>query len=86
MGQEYFWMHGMWAFPFLMPVIMFSVMIAAFYLFFGRGCLISNGRQPMNHGQLAQNTENPLDILKTRYARGDISGEEYERIRKDILS
>ena len=27
---------------------------------------------------------NPLDIVRERYARGDISGEEYKQIKKDV--
>jgi len=30
--------------------------------------------------------ERPIDILKKRYARGEISKEEYERLKKDIES
>lgn len=30
--------------------------------------------------------QTPLDILKARYARGEISREEFERVRKDIES
>ena len=30
--------------------------------------------------------ENPLDIAKRRYASGEISAEEFERIKRDLLS
>jgi len=30
--------------------------------------------------------ENSLDILKRRYARGEIDGNEYEQKKKDIIS
>jgi putative membrane protein len=29
-------------------------------------------------------SESPLDVLKRRYARGEVSQEEYERIRSDL--
>lgn len=31
-------------------------------------------------------TSPPLEIAKTRYAKGDISSEEFEQLKKDIVS
>lgn len=33
-----------------------------------------------------QTPQTPLEILKTRYARGEISQEEYWQLRQDLLS
>lgn len=37
-----------------------------------------------NNG-IHQSTETALDIVKKRYARGEISKEEYEALKKDLL-
>ncbi len=41
-------------------------------------------RLPSNPVGPAQPRETPLDILKTRYVRGDISRDEYDQIRRDL--
>jgi putative membrane protein len=35
-------------------------------------------------GQMPTQHESPLDILKRRYAKGDITREDYERMKKDL--
>ena len=41
-------------------------------------------RPELNHTGLAQARQTPLEILKARYARGEISREEYEQIHRDL--
>jgi len=41
---------------------------------------IINGQNLVKH----EARETPLEILKKRYAKGEISKEEYDRIKKDL--
>lgn len=63
---------GWGMFPLIMPFFMIVVVVAVLYLLFGR--------------RSGQGHESALDILKKRYARGEINQEDFERIKKDILS
>ena len=41
-------------------------------------------RRQFNQGGPAQSKQTPLELLKERYARGEISREEYEQIHHDL--
>ncbi len=85
MGPEYFWMHGMWFFPVVMPIVMLVVLVLVIFLIFGRG-----GFRPpwhdQGHYEDRPSSESALEILKKRYAKGEITKEEFEQMKKDILS
>jgi len=67
-------------FPMAMPFIMVVVVLIALHFLFGRGRF----RPPW--WDIYPGGESALDILKKRYAKGEISKEEFERIKKDLLS
>ena len=73
------WMGGMWIFP----LIVFAVFLIVIFSLFGRG----NFRPPWENGRHsgADGAETALDILKKRYANGEITKEQFEQMKKDIL-
>ena len=73
---------GMWVFP----MIMLVVMIIFLFAFFGRGgCRPPCWRSGEHHRKDGE-TDSALEILKKRYAKGEIKKEEFEQMKKDILS
>lgn len=81
MGPENFWGSGMWIFPMIMMVIM---LIVVFGLFRRRGLKPPWLRGNDKHHSGSPGTETPLEIIKKRYASGEITKEEFEQMKKDI--
>jgi len=74
MWAEHFWMGGMWIFPFTMLIV---ILFTVFMIFGRRGY-----RPPWDRHQ---EIETPLEILKKRYARGEVTKEEFEEMKKILL-
>lgn len=77
MPYDYFGRGGMWIFP-LLGFFMFLVVFIAIC---GRGCF----KPPRDASHRLDHEESALDILKKRYAKGEISKEQFEQMKKDIL-
>lgn len=77
MGPDFFCPGGWWLFPTIMPIIMLIVVVTVLSHIFGRGGF----RLP---GQGSQKPESALEILQKRYARGEITKEEFDQIRRDL--
>lgn len=72
----------MWIFP----LIGFSVMLLIVYLVFGRGGFqLPCGGWNARDGGAEQKPDSPLEILERRYTKGEITKEEFDRIKGDIL-
>lgn len=79
-----FWHGGFWFFPFMMMIFMLIMVIVVLFLmrnFFGQDFRApGSGRV----GRKAGGNDSPLEIAKCRYARGEITREEFEEIKKTI--
>ncbi len=71
--------HAGWGGGFLM-MIFWTVLFIAILLWVFK--TIQNQRDERTSAGLK--TDTPLDILKKRYARGEINKEEYDKIKKDL--
>ncbi|MDZ7642599.1 MAG: SHOCT domain-containing protein [Desulfurivibrio sp.] len=84
MGPQHFWYGGWWGFPMMMPILMLVILLIAYLVFRrggygppcggGAGNYYSHGREP----------ESAVEILKKRYARGEITKDEFNQMKKDL--
>ncbi len=76
MWSNQFWMSGMWVFPLLFLIfVFFMVFVRCGY----RPGWYQN-RKDLSGGQ----PESALDILKKRYANGEIDSKEFDKMKKDL--
>jgi putative membrane protein len=61
-------------------------LLVVVYLLFGRKGLKSPGHYPDRDPLERTHLESPVDILKRRYAEGQITKEEFEQMKKDLSS
>jgi putative membrane protein len=80
MYPEHYWQWHLWFFPIIMPIFWIGIIIFVIYRIFGRNR--SSRTWPPGPGP---ENETALDILKKRYAKGEISQAEFERMKQDIL-
>ena len=79
------WMMG--GFWWIFPIIFIICIIGMLYMMFGRRS--SNGSFHSScgthfNGDTGTPRETPIEILKKRYAKGEITKEEFEKMKKDI--
>ncbi len=82
-GQHFGWMHDMmgwggWMIPWGWILIVILVVV----LIYALG--VRPGQHPPLPSSGSHGEETPLDTLKKRYARGEISREDFEQMKKDL--
>ena len=98
MEQFYYWPNAMWhSGMWIFPIIGCGVMIlmCILMMIFFRGGFWGSCFRPWDHYKYKgennytrenNSSESALEILNRRYANGEITKEEYERIKRDVLS
>lgn len=82
-----FWSTGIWIFPIIMIGGMLIMAFVIRPMMSGRGAPRSPwGASDREHhgGRESRDSETPLEIVKKRYAKGEITKDEYEELKRDL--
>ncbi len=74
MFHNWMWGGGMW-FGWIFWIVIIGAVI---------WLIISQSGKSRYQNQINPHLESPLDILKKRYAKGEISKEQFEEMKKDL--
>ncbi|HZK13916.1 MAG TPA: SHOCT domain-containing protein, partial [Desulfobaccales bacterium] len=77
--EQYWQWHTWWIFPMFMPIFWIVMIGLCLYFIFGR----RRSSRTWIPGQ-GFGGETALDILKKRYAKGEINKDEFEQMKRDI--
>ena len=80
MPHDYFWQWHLWVFPMFMPIFWIVMIGLCLYFIFGR----HRSRRTWVPGRGFED-ETALDILKKRYAKGEINKGEFDQMKRDII-
>ncbi len=73
---------GIWI---IFPIIMLVFMLIFMSRMFGRGGFGPMSHDSPRHSGEATQSETPLGILETRYASGEITKEEFDQMKRDLV-